>query len=202
MKVVILIQQSGRNLQDPEMKSASSDLDWSLANLEFNIFDLDSNIWNLEPHVSYSNLVGHAYSWGINTHSALLLLENTRSWQVSAPRGLRRKRRSGRRNRRREGTTVDQGSKWRGSRLPLLGELTARLNCAKISSAPWRRFLTIQIIVPKHSFGISYFILTQILSNRSIPQGSNQNCTRLMKVKSKLTFKVYCLVSGKRLFCS
>jgi hypothetical protein len=26
-----------------------------------------------------SNLVGHAYSWGINTHVAMLLLENTRS---------------------------------------------------------------------------------------------------------------------------
>lgn len=139
MKVVVLIQQSGQNFQDPEMKSASSDLDWSLANLEFNIFDLDSNIWNLEPHVSYSNLVGHAYSWGINTHSALLLLENTRSWQVSAPRGLGRKRRNGRRNRRREKTAVDQGSKWRGSRLPLLGKLTAHLTCAKISSATMKK---------------------------------------------------------------
>lgn len=28
-------------------------------------------------------LVGHAYSWGINTHSEMLLLENTRSWQVT-----------------------------------------------------------------------------------------------------------------------
>jgi len=26
-----------------------------------------------------NNLVGHAYSWGINTHVAMLLLENTRS---------------------------------------------------------------------------------------------------------------------------
>lgn len=26
-----------------------------------------------------ANLVGHAYSWGINTHKAMLLLENTRS---------------------------------------------------------------------------------------------------------------------------
>jgi hypothetical protein len=34
-----------------------------------------------------SNLVGHAYSWGINTHVAMLLLENTRSWQGRAPPG-------------------------------------------------------------------------------------------------------------------
>lgn len=30
----------------------------------------------------FSNLVGHAYSWGINTPFEMLLLENTRSWQV------------------------------------------------------------------------------------------------------------------------
>jgi len=34
-----------------------------------------------------NNLVGHAYSWGINTHVAMLLLENTRSWQGKAPPG-------------------------------------------------------------------------------------------------------------------
>lgn len=37
--------------------------------------------------IGRNNLVGHAYSWGINTHVAMLLLENTRSWQGKAPPG-------------------------------------------------------------------------------------------------------------------
>jgi hypothetical protein len=37
-----------------------------------------------------NNLVGHAYSWVLNTHVAMLLLENTRSGQVESPADKKR----------------------------------------------------------------------------------------------------------------
>lgn len=54
--------------------------------------DFVRSVWMNLPEDVYprekigrNNLVGHAYSWGINTHVAMLLLENTRSWQGKAP---------------------------------------------------------------------------------------------------------------------